>query len=117
MPQSLHCVLAGDPWHSRLFSTNLLTELTKRNRSEHAVKMILKNTPTDQYQLLWEALHDNPVKLLREKRGILEVISEFAGVLNGREALIIHQLTEMLPKVIGNGFELYTSDPDEYSDY
>ena len=95
----------------------LLAELTKRNRSERAANMILKNTPTGQYKLLWEALHDNPVKLLREKRGILELISEFAGVMHGRGALIIRQLTETLPKFISEEHALYTSDSDEFSDY
>lgn len=93
----------------------LLSELAKRNRSERAAEIILKNTPTDQYQLLWDALHDGPVKLLRGK-GILEEISAFAGVMNGREALIILQLTEILPKYIGSLPEHCSSDSSSSSD-
>lgn len=99
----------------------LLSELAKRNRSEREAKIILKNTPTDQCQLLWDSLRDNPVKLLRGKRGILEVISDFIGALHGREALIIRQLTEILPEFVGEEHEVYTSEPssdsDEYGDY
>ena len=88
----------------------LLSELTKRNRSECAAKRILENTPAEQYELLWDDLHHTPVKFLLGKRGILELISEFSGVMRGREALIFRQLREILPDIIVSEDESWDSD-------
>ena len=42
----------------------------------------------------------SPLQLLGGKPGILELISDYAAIVCGREARIVRQLTEMLPKVI-----------------
>ena len=92
----------------------LLSELTKRIRSECAAKRILKNTPAEQYELLWDELYHTPVKVLRGKRGILELISEFAGVMHGREASIIRQLREILPDIADSEEE---DEEESWGDY
>jgi hypothetical protein len=40
------------------------------------------------------------VRLLAGESGILELIGDFVGVVRGREARIIRQLTEILPNLI-----------------
>ena len=40
----------------------------------------------------------SPVRILSGKSGILELIGDYVGFVRGREARIIRQLTEMLPK-------------------
>ena len=90
----------------------LLSELEKRICSEFAAKRILDNTPSEQYKLLWDELYHTPVKLLRGKRGILEFISEFVGVMHGREAFILRQLREILPNITDSDGKSWDSDGD-----
>ena len=40
------------------------------------------------------------VRILSGKSGVLELIGDYVGIVNGREARIIRQLTEMLPDLI-----------------
>ena len=42
----------------------------------------------------------SPVRILSGKSGALELISDYTGIVHGREAKIIRQLTEMLPDLI-----------------
>ena len=42
----------------------------------------------------------SPVKVLSGKSGVLELISAYTGVVRGRDAKIIRQLTELLPDLI-----------------
>ena len=90
----------------------LLSELEKRICSEFAAKRILDNTPSEEYELLWDELYHTPVKLLRGKRGILELISEFVGVMHGREAFILRQLREILPNITDSDGKSWDSDGD-----
>ena len=42
----------------------------------------------------------SPLRLMAGKSGIFETIGDYVGIVCGREARIILQLTEMLPKLI-----------------
>jgi hypothetical protein len=42
----------------------------------------------------------SPVRILSGKSGVLELISDYTGIVRGREARIIRQLTELLPSLI-----------------
>ena len=44
-----------------------------------------------------------PLKAFSGKSGILELIGDYVGVMRGREARIIRQLTEVLPSVVNRG--------------
>ena len=61
----------------------------------------------------------SPVRLLIGKPGVLELICDYTGIVRGREARIIRQLTEMLPKVIAEfpvePYAHYSSDDFSYS--
>ena len=85
--------------------TKLRNELLARIRSEKVVERILKNTPPDQCRLLWDDWNlfprrVCPLAVFSGKSGILELIGDCVGILRGREARIIRQLTELLPGVI-----------------
>ena len=60
------------------------------------------------------------VPAISGKRGILELIGDYAGIMRGREARIIRQLTELLPGVIeeleNRKHESSSDDSDENSD-
>jgi len=43
--------------------------------------------------------YSSPVKALSGKSGVLELIGDFAGIIRGREARIVRQLTELLPAI------------------
>ena len=96
-------------------ATKLRDELLARNRSEKVVDRILGNTPPDQYHLLWADLFPRrvyPLAVLSGKSGILELIGGYIGILRGREARIVRQLTELLPDVI---IELDRETPRNYA--
>ena len=79
--------------------TKLRNELLARIRSEDVVNMILQNTPPDQYRLLWNGLfprRDCLLVMFTGKSGILELIGDYVGIMRGREARIVRQLTERL---------------------
>ena len=84
-------------------ATNLRNKLLARNRSEKVVDRLLKNTPPDEYRLLWDDLFAHrvcPLVVFSGKSGILELIGDYVGIMRDREARIIRQLTELLPDVI-----------------
>ena len=83
--------------------TKLRNELLARNRSEKVVDRILANIPSDECRLLWDDLfprHVCPLAVFAGKSGILELIGDYVGIMRGREARIIRQLTELLPGLI-----------------
>ena len=98
-------------------ATKLRNELLARNRSEKAVDRLLECVPPDQYHLLWADLFTHrvgPLAPFSGKSGILELIGDYVGIVRGREAYIVCQLTEILPGVmaeIDRG-----TDSDESSD-
>ena len=74
--------------------------LLTRLLSEKATDQILGSMP--QHQQLWENLiGDEECACLANRlfgaSGVLEMIGDYAGVVKGREARIIRQLTEILP--------------------
>jgi len=78
--------------------------LIKSLLSERGAHRLLDSLPSDQYQQLWgELLSDQksvcPVNSLCGSSGVLERIGDYVGIIRGREARIIHQLTEMLPEL------------------
>ena len=84
-------------------ATTLRNELLVRLCSEDVVDMILQNTPPDEYRLLWNGLfprRDCLLVMLSGTSGILELIGDCIGIMRGREARIVRQLTELLPGVI-----------------
>eukprot|EP00563_Minutocellus_polymorphus_P012912 CAMPEP_0181075432 /NCGR_PEP_ID=MMETSP1070-20121207/30104_1 /TAXON_ID=265543 /ORGANISM="Minutocellus polymorphus, Strain NH13" /LENGTH=403 /DNA_ID=CAMNT_0023156559 /DNA_START=132 /DNA_END=1344 /DNA_ORIENTATION=+ len=85
-------------------NTKLRHAFLARIRSEKVVDRILRNTPPDQYRLLWDELFPQRVccslAALCGKSGILELIGDYVGIMRGREARIIRQLTDLLPGVI-----------------
>ena len=99
-------------------ATNLRNKLLARNRSEKVVDRLLKNTPPDEYRLLWDDLFAHrvcPLAAFCGKSGILELIGGYVGIMRGREARIVRQLTELLPGVIEE-LEDRETDSDESSD-
>ena len=99
-------------------ATKLRNELLARNRSEKVVDRILGNTPPDEYRLLFDDLFTHrvgPLAAFCGKSGILELIGDYVGIMRGREARIIRQLTELLPGVIKES-ENRESDGDGSSD-
>jgi hypothetical protein len=51
-------------------------------------------------QHAYRTRRSSPLKILSGKAGVMELISDYTGgIVRGREAKIIRQLTEMLPKV------------------
>ena len=98
-------------------ATKLRDKLLARNRSEKVVDTILGNTPPDQCHLLCADLFPRrtcSLAVFSGKSGILELIGDCVGILRGREARIVRQLTELLPDVIE---ELdRENDSDESSD-
>ena len=81
----------------------LRESLFARIHSSEAVDRLLGNTPSHQYPLLWGEIFPQrigcPLKVFAGKSGILELIGDYVGILRGREARIICQLTEILPGV------------------
>ena len=54
------------------------------------------------------------LKVLSGKAGVLELIGDYAGVVRGREAKIVRQLTEMIPKLF-SGFRVAESSGESSS--
>ena len=53
-------------------------------------------------QHAYRTRRSSPLKILSGKAGVLELISDYTGIVRGREAKIIRQLTEMLPNYFRN---------------
>ena len=84
-------------------ATKLRESLLARNRSEKVVDRLLGNTLPDEYRLLWDDLFPRrvcPLAAFCGKSGILNLIGDYVGIMRGREARIVRQLTELLPDVI-----------------
>ena len=86
-------------------AAKLRESLMSRIRSEKVVDRLLRNTPPDQYHLLWNDWNlfprrVCPLAVFCGKSGILELIGDYVGIMRGREARIVRQLTELLPDVI-----------------
>ena len=98
-------------------ATKLRNAFLARIPSEEVVDMILRNTTPDQHRLFWDDLFGHRVcglTVFSGKCGILESIGGYVGIMRGREARIVRQLTEHLPDVIA---ELdRESDSDESSE-
>ena len=95
--------LMGTLSEPKYSATKLRNELLARNRSEKAVDRLLECVPPDQYHLLWADLFAHrvgPLAAFSGKSGILELIGDYVGIVRGREARIIRQLTELLPGLI-----------------
>ena len=87
------------PDYSLLTLRNLLV---RKLQSEEATERILGLLSSSQHHQLWDDLlaaerRACPVSSLSGKSGVLETIYEFLGIVRGREARIIRQLTEILP--------------------
>ena len=94
--------------------TKLRDALMAKIGTSSAVDQILANTPPDQYRLLWDNMFPQCVPAIAGKSGILNLIGDYIGIMRGREARIVRQLTELLPDVIE---ELdRENDSDESSD-
>ena len=81
----------------------LRKELLARIRSETVVDRLLRDIPQDEYHLLWTGLfprRDCPLAVFSGKSGILELIGDYVGIMRGREARIVRQLTELLPGLV-----------------
>ena len=101
-------------------ATKLRNELLARIRSEKVVDRLLGNTPPDQYPLLWDDMFVHrvcPLAAFSGKGGILELIGDYVGIMRGREARIVRQLTELLPGVMKElDAEQAESDSDDSDD-
>ena len=78
-------------------ATKLRHALMAKIRSERVVDRLLGNTPPDQYRLLWDDLFPRrvcPLVAFSGKSGILELIGAYVGIMRGREARVVRQLTE-----------------------
>ena len=51
-------------------------------------------------QHAYRTRRSSPLRILSGKSGVMELISDYTGIVRGREARIIRQLTEMLPDLI-----------------
>ena len=87
-------------------SLSLRKLLVKKLESEQATDRLLKSLPIDQHRQLWDELlaarakqQPNNLGLLSGSSGALETIGSYVGVVRGREARIIRQLTEILPEL------------------
>ena len=83
-------------------SATVLRRVLSAKISPAAADRILANTPPDHYRLLWDEMFSHRVHSLAAfcgKSDILELIGDFVSLLRGREARIIRQLVEILPRV------------------
>ena len=79
--------------------------LLEKLESEEATDRKLDSLPSNQHQNLWDDLlvakqRARPLGALSGKSGILELVCDYVGIVRGREARIIRQLTEILPELI-----------------
>ena len=82
-------------------SATVLRRVLSAKISPAAADRILANTPPDHYRLLWDEMFSHRVHSLAAfcgKSGILELIGDFVS-FRGREARIVRQLVEILPRV------------------
>ena len=83
--------------------SSLRNLLVQKLQSEEATDRILGSLPSSQHHQLWGDLlaageqRACPVSSLSGKSGVLETIYDFLGIVRGREARIVRQLTEVLP--------------------
>lgn len=102
----------------------LRNTLLARLLSERATSQILESLSSDQHQHLWTNLiygkeRACPVDRLVGSFGVLEMIGDYFGVVRGREARIIRQLTEILPDLnveLDQKYEIDSSDEEDDSD-
>jgi hypothetical protein len=100
---AFHMFLMGTLSKSEYSATKLRDALMAKIDTSSAVDRILANIPSDQCRLLWDDLFPSrvcPLAAISGKSGILELIGDYVGIMRGREARIIRQLTELLPGVI-----------------
>ena len=101
-------------------ATKLRDALMAKIGTSAGVDEILANTPPDQYRLLWDNMFPQCVPAIAGKSGILNLIGDYIGIMRGREARIIRQLTELLPGVmveIDRGTDSDESSDDSDGDY
>ena len=89
------------PHYSPLSLHKLLAE---KLESEEATDRILDALPSNQHQQLWDDLlvakqRSCPLRSLSGSLGVFETIGNYVGIVQGREARIIRQLTEILPEL------------------
>ena len=75
--------------------------LLTRLLSERATDQILESLPSNQHKQLWGNIVGEMHRLCPANRlvgasGVLEMIADYVGIVRGREARIIRQLTEIL---------------------
>jgi hypothetical protein len=96
---SLKTFLMGTLPAPEYSATQLRNALLARICSEEVVDMILRHTTPDQHRLFWVDLFAHrvcPLVVFSGKSAIFELIGEYVGIMRGREARIIRQLTEPL---------------------
>ena len=95
--------------------------LLKRLLSDGATDQILGSLPCDQHQMLWTNLIGVKDRLclancLVGASGVLEMIADYVGIVRGREARIIRQLTEILPDLNAELDQKYENDSSDEED-
>ena len=75
--------------------------LAERLRSQDAAEIFIRNTPEDQCRLAWQKLFQkarfgSPVICFGGTNGILELISDYVGVVRGRDLRILRSLIDPL---------------------
>ena len=100
--------------------SSLRKVLLKKLESEQATSRLLESLPTNQHRQLWDELlaarakrQPNNLSLLSGKPGVLELVCDYVGIVRGREARIIRQLAEILPRFNEIMDSLDQSDSDE----
>ena len=89
--------MKGSLWQGPTFYTRAMAE--RRLLLEWATDLHRARTSFLLFMsgALPDCRYSSPVKALGGKSGVLELIGEFTGIVLGREAHIIRQLTELLP--------------------
>ena len=102
--RSLFGVFLMGTLSSHVYSvTKLRKALLVRTRSEGVVDVILQPATPGHYHLLWDGLFPHrvcPLAVFAGETRILRLIGDCAGIMHGRDARIVRQLTELLPGVI-----------------
>jgi hypothetical protein len=96
-------------------TTKLRDALMAKIGTSSTVDQILANTPLDQHRLLWDDMFPQCVPAIAGKSGVLKLIENYVGIMRGREARIIRNLTELLPGVM-NDLGDFETDSDGSSD-
>ena len=113
--------LMGILFHPKYSPSALRKLLSQRLLSEKATDQILGLLPADQNHQLWDNLvcethRSCPANGLVGASGVLEVIADYVGIVRGREARIIRQLTEILPDLNAELDQKYESDSSDEED-